>query len=300
MQQWKKLLADSGVGILITSLIRIAFEGVLGNRADGLFVSIVSFNLRNTLIWIGLAILVLIGYKVYNMKRYYENEISKMRNNYEILNKRKDLGDKMSLIRQSILQFIYTIAIRLDQAKDREKFNEITNRILRDIADVLPDRQFRISIFMRDKKEPDYLTRWKSSGIPSETLEKPRFYIGNQTNIRRGIAGKSYMMGKPYNVTIEYSKGERIVSDLDYKDFGPSTGNKKYRAFRVIPLKNDNECIGVISFDSMDKNVFDDPSITETLDDLSNQIAIAILLYQTLYNTIRPKLGHGGNDTNHS
>ncbi|NTW99495.1 MAG: GAF domain-containing protein [Geobacteraceae bacterium] len=135
---------------------------------------------------------------------------------------------------------------------------------------------------------------WVKCGIPKESLENKRFYIGDDaTQIlkpARGVAGEVF---KNPGVEITYvskENGKVTTSNPAFIEFDKRRPHIPYEVFISVPILGPNRiCLGVLCLDSIDRKAFDAPDVQNVILSLGSRISAVILIYNEFtkesYNT---------------
>jgi hypothetical protein len=132
---------------------------------------------------------------------------------------------------------------------------------------------FRAGILVPSSTDPDWLVWYSAIGLSYEEL-RHRFYIGAEPDSevkRRGVAGYAYITRKPQLCRIDQEAG--TFNHPEFVSFSDDPSRPVYSAFVALPLcgdwllpetaPHDKENYGVICFDSMYPNMFDDDPVTQ-------------------------------------
>lgn len=200
--------------------------------------------------------------------------ISYLRSQREVFNRLTKIDDSLWLLLPQLL-------VEVDK---KRVMSRLLEQFVRDTGGVLDEEVARASIL---HVEGDYLVPLATYGMPLESVEPMRFYVGNdlvtpnQTPVR-GTAGTVFIARKPRVVKFSKPNNHWVPDDQTYTFFEPNRINMPYKSFVALPLiiEEDN-CIGVLCFDSREKDSFDAKDIKEViLPAWATRIAAAVAIYQ--------------------
>jgi hypothetical protein len=284
--------AALGAVIMITALA--AYQGIIGNRADSIFIALTNWVAtsvhENTIPWIITAVTIGLffvegGWCVFHNK---------------VLNQAIKKAHKMIALDGSLLRNIANLQpenVSGSQSPQLFHRDKQTTRILRDILrdavdelrEHLPGNEhiLRTAIVTPDATG-DYLKCIASWEMPLESIDSMEFYIGNDAKLRRdrgGAAGEAYINKKLVRGHM-IKLGDRWTSRdcTSYIDFAGNRSSQPYISFANVPIigpdprTQDITCFGVVCFDSKHEKAFDSDESKELLTMLAERIAAAIIL----------------------
>lgn len=177
---------------------------------------------------------------------------------------------------------------RLGKAPMDEVIERIMCDFLEEILELfkLYDDGYRISVFVPDDQNPEYLVMKYAANMPADTISRTKFYIGPESDPEkpRGIAGRTYLDGEIRHVQFNRQKNGYWVADTPgYKTFVQGK-QPSYRSFVTIPinLDSENRRFGVLCLDSKHKDACSDEQSQSILLDIGTKIATVIHLSQEL------------------
>lgn len=295
MKKWlgnNGVLAFLGAVILITALA--TYEGIIGNRADSIFIALLNWVTasvhENSIPWIITA--VAIGFLlVGGVWCLFHDKVL----NQAIKKAHKMIALDGSLLRNMAnLQPEHGAGSQQPAISQRERqTKQILRDILRDAVDELrehfPDNEHtcRTAIVTPDATG-EYLKCVTSWEMPQESIDSMEFYIGNDLQLRRdrrGAAGEAYLTEKLVRGHM-VKLGDRWTSKdcVSYIHFSGSRPNQPYLSFANVPIigpdpqTQDITCFGVVCFDSKYEKAFDSEESKELLTTLAERIAVAVVL----------------------
>ena len=131
--------------------------------------------------------------------------------------------------------------------------------------------------------EGDHLVPWVGYQMPQETLERTRFRLTARGNKAQGVAKRTFQDGKLRVVRFSREKGKWKPNNRDYVVFDHNRPHPAYRSFVTVAIVGDSTgTLGVLCFDSMNKDAFDLPEIQRFLSSIARRIASAISIYRQL------------------
>ena len=167
---------------------------------------------------------------------------------------------------------------------------------------LFPGSRRAILLLPDSRRNNDYLIISHSSGIYHSFEMVDEFYIGNDEDKieQRGIAGKAFKEQKPFLVHLRITSENKLdVDDNDYKPI-KYTGNEDgdsppYKSLVCIPVldgspmsKAPKKSLGVLCFDSHNRNTFDSYVSKKRLELLTKHICAAFRTYNALRNNLQP------------
>lgn len=257
-----------GVGKFIFRLVwpvfLLAVGGVVGNRADSAFLDFLPFLSDTTVnLWIVLlACLFVVAPAVGVAAHYYRSQ---------------RVAIQFIRLDDTLFRLLSTTNVGSDP---EEVTRRLIEEFLEDTLELFADG-CRIHLLRPDPSDTDYLKIWHSRGIPPETIERSRFYIGAQDNIKRGVAGKAYLDKQIRVVKIRVEKDRRIASSKEYISFVDKRKRIPYRSFVAVPITDaDQESLGVLCIDSRATDTFDPMPIRNLLGNVADRLAATILILE--------------------
>ncbi|HVC79848.1 MAG TPA: GAF domain-containing protein [Chloroflexota bacterium] len=218
-----------------------------------------------------------------------EQDFARGRNEQAALARRlSDLGGTIEALEQvtaNILRLddaLFTLLPELVSADDPDRTMEvILESLLQDLTGAFGGVVSR-AILYHPADSGDFLIPWVHYQMPITTVERARFYIGEEQHRKHGIAGQCYLERRIIVAHLAEKDG-RWVSDLpEYLEFDSRRPHPPYRTFIAVPILRERTCIGVCCLDSMDATIFDAPSMQTLLGLVMPRIASLHALYQEL------------------
>jgi hypothetical protein len=274
---------NKSVFILIGGVITIAVEGIIGNRADVLFVEgaswIPSSVNQNAIPWIALGLFLMLS-AVESFCLLQHIKLLKL-----ALRRTRKMVELDSSLLRVLASWIPTT--RRDQEAKR-----ILREVLHDATTEFDDSTYRAAVLLPDATG-EYLTCWASYEMPQDSIENMQFYIGNngQTKAEKGgVAGEAYMEEKIIIGHVEKMNNVWICTDCkSYRKFNGSRAVSPYKSFANVPIlaldplaRNTPRCLGVVCFDSPQERIFDSKEMEGILFRIASRVAAAILIWQKL------------------
>lgn len=251
-------------------LLVAAFSGIVGNRADSVFIAYLPYLIDTQIsLWIVLLIFfpIVISAIWFAIRNYRSQQAA-----IKFVRLDDTLFNNLSSIDRSI------------DLNEAEK--NIINAFLEGTLELFADG-CRIHILRPDPQDNSYIKIWHSYGIPRETVDRTQFYVGIPSPDRRsGIAGKSYREKKIYVVKIEarnrqiVAKTNHCTSD-DYISFAVNRREVPYKSFISVPIiDGSSNSLGVLCIDSRATNTFDPKAIRDLIDTVAVRIATIIAIFE--------------------
>ncbi|BDA67617.1 hypothetical protein CAL7716_017830 [Calothrix sp. PCC 7716] len=137
-----------------------------------------------------------------------------------------------------------------------------------------------IAVYAPDVTDPDYLTTWFFLEYPNESPDKARFYIGNGSNAKRGIAGLTFLDKKSYVVHLSRKNGELQADNPEYIFFDKAKRRRfPYKSLITVPIIGDTgDCLGVMCLYSNYVTAFDSSAVKNLLVAISGRLSTAMLV----------------------
>jgi GAF domain len=278
---WNSLPSNIKVALkilwpVIATILTLAFSGIIGNRADSALLQLLPFLQQTTTVAVARWILILVIFLpslaiilplALTALRYYRSQQA-----------------AISLVKldDSLLRLLSSFKQNPDrQAATTLLFQEF----LEDTLELFKDG-CRISILKPDDNDPDFLIIWQSLRVPSETIQRTKFYIGtNQADKRVGIAGLSFQKQTLMNVHLSWKKNRWVPDNPDYYTFVQRDTIKAmpYRAIVTVPIVNNsnpNQCLGIMCLDSTDPQAFDTKKVQEGLRSVADRVSAILLILE--------------------
>ena len=286
-------MSKSNLSLSRTSVIGIAaaiggavFYGVIGNRADVIFVWLASemgnSMQRNYWPWIivGVLIIVYIGTFLYSWRQR------------AILRQTLDRSNKMLALDDSLLRVLASWVPPTSQNDHDEQLRLTLKEILRDATVQFDGHVERAAILLPDSNNI-YLKCWTHYQMPQESIDSMRFYIGNDMQRRQdegGVAGAAFIKGEILvGHMIQQTNGHWICEDQEhYIRFQGTRPFTPYTSFVNVPIigintqTNMTTCHGVICFDSKRNDCFDTEELKPLLRSIARRVASSISISEKL------------------
>jgi len=261
---WFKILLSSSATLLF-----IAIQGIVGNRADYFFIRLIPlFKVHITIpLWFAVILqLAIIFLCTVIVQRY--------RTAHQISAKLHSLDETLLLL----LPKLCTVP-DADQAL-RLFFEEFLCQTLDFLQ---PLDGCGISIYSLDPEEPDYLTTYCQCELPNEKPSKARFYVGQNVNTKRGIAGLTFLDKKSRIVHLSRKNGRFYADDPEYIFLEPNNRRRfSYMSLITVPIIGDaNDSLGVLCVYSSSLTALDSVSVRDILIALAGRLSAAILIART-------------------
>jgi hypothetical protein len=266
------------VAAIFVFIASAATAGIIGNRADFLFVLLWGLITTGGLrAWVIILLLLLLISWILLVFKWRRNRS---------LSRGLDTIDNVVKLDDSLLRLITSLV----SAQDREgEMKRLLVELLRDATRAFVGDVHRASILLPDTSR-DHLRVWAHYQMPEESVARLKFYIGQEVDRKRGVAGEVFLDGQLRVVHIKEDNGHWKPDTESYRVFDAKRPYPPYRSFVSVPIVVGEEaadCLGVVCFDSENLAVFDPPEIQYLLLKLGNRIAAGLLIYQHLPSSFR-------------
>jgi hypothetical protein len=251
------------------TLLLFAFGGIVGNRADYFFMKLIPlFNEPIPIpLWFAVILQLAIILACTVIVQHY-------RTAHQISAKLNSLDETLLLL----LPKLYT-APDADQAL-RLFFDEFLHQTLEFLQ---PLDGCGISIYSLDPNDPDYLTTYCQCELPNEKPNKARFYVGQGTNTKRGVAGLTFLDQKSQIVHISRKNGKYHADHPEYIFLEKNDRRRySYMSLITVPIIGDrSDSLGVLCLYSSSVTAFDSASVQEILIAIAHRLSAAMLIART-------------------
>lgn len=274
---WLNSASITILSAITTFIIAAAVTGIIGNFSGTVFEWLLK-QLSTSYIWLLVVELAtaLVGTGVI---LYLER-----------LNKIKDravtLANDIIESDDSLLRLLASLIHAKDHSAGMKR---LLAHLLSDARDVFDGRINRASIFLPNATG-EFLKIWAQYGMPQESAERTQFYVGGSKERMLGVAGETFLT-KELRVVHLIQENDTWKADCEQYIKFSNTKYPLYRSFICLPIlgpapdkpdEKDVTCLGVVSFDSLDPRIFDDPSLQEVLRLFATRIAASLLIYQQI------------------
>ncbi len=266
------------LGTCVVAVITAAVNGVIGNRTDAGFLwfwpHLLNFG-RAVLSWqwLGYALFALLLLVSFARGRQIT-----------VLQRLAELDD-------SLLGLLPELVAADDP---RAVMRSLLTQFLRDATTIFSQEVNRASIL---GPRGEWLQAYASYGMPAESVERTKFYIGPEAHRLRGVAGTAFVTRATRIVHMSGQQGDWKSDDSTYIDFESHRPRLPYRSFVAVPiLDGPDTCLGVLCFDSLSRTSFDSRAIRENiLPALATRTLATILIYRRVIGN-QPHGGDGGEE----
>jgi hypothetical protein len=277
----KGILITTGAGVVV-----IVIEGILGNRADGIFVEewpVVENLIMGHIfacICITLVIVLFLFLLLYCRQRQRIAEHMS-----EIKHKLLDLDDS----------FIRALALLSPSSQIEQEVQRVLTDLLRDATAVFEGEVQRAAILVLNPAK-DYLECLASYEMPQASIQNMKFYVGSDLHlldIEKGIAGETFITGEMIVGHLSQINGNWVCDNENYKKFVGRRPYPPYTSFVNVPVIGISSrtpyaayvtCLGVLCFDSSNKKIFDSEESKVILRTIARRASAALLIYQQYQN----------------
>jgi hypothetical protein len=258
--------------------------GQIGSALISAFVGLSIF-------WIAVFVFLITALLLALFVWYRFREIRRALANFQLVEKElkrlKANNDSLALLAElddSMLRLIPEVVGATDKARAMRNLQE---GFLRDVTKLFRGDVHRASI-LRPDEDNLYLVRVASIGMPGRDNERTDQYIGPDSRITRGSAGKAFNE-KRVVVTLlpDQERGEKgNTKETEYLKSKERRVYVPYKACVSVPIivGEDNDkpgtCLGVFCLDSMKPDVFN--TTDEILYLIGRRIAAGLKMYENL------------------
>lgn len=174
-----------------------------------------------------------------------------------------------------------------------EQVKGILQELLRDACRELGHYVQRAAILLPETPQNEFLTIWVSHGMPKETIERVKFYVGRDAGKEssQGVAGKVYLEKEHRVAHITKVKGVWHCDCSGFIRFSNSEHMPAYHSFVCMPIfgpssdpkgRSGITCLGVLCFDSLHDRIFDNSHARYVLRVFARRIAFALSMSDLL------------------
>ena len=282
-------IAGITVSAIILFVITAAIAGIIGNRADALFILLLglvtSSVSANSLPWIIIILILLIG--LFTVVGFWGNTKS----NLKITNQIVDLDDRLLRLVPNLVS-----AGNLE-----EEMHRLIYKLLERATVVFDGEVNRASLFLPDPDRKQ-LRIWHGYQMPPESIRRTVFNIEvGGSGIMRGIAGETFLDGQPHVVHLRREndqwRADRESSYIFFDQDRRSLPSLPYQSCVCVPISVGTDLadrLGVVCFDSHNPIVFDsaeteDSELQKRLIVLGGRFASTLLIYEELKRSLQSR-----------
>jgi hypothetical protein len=185
---------------------------------------------------------------------------------------------------------------------EEEKKRIVTDVLLDAIAEF--DGQIQRAALLLPDTSREYLYCWANYQMSQDSIDSMKFYVGADQGRRQregGVAGEVFLTRELQVGHLRQVNGIWICEDCpNYLKFPGKRPFPPYHSFVNIPIigidpntpnSSSITCLGVICFDSMNKDVFDSAACQLVLRTFTRRITAALLIFK-LYQNLPPAQGN--------
>lgn len=296
----REKIAGISIGTVLLFIVTAAIAGIVGNRADTLFVWLWGILSKiNSWPWIITLVTMVIGFGlvlvfVWRSGGALRAELHKM--NLELTKVRGAL-EKMNMLiglDDSLLRLLASWV----RAGDREvEMKLLLAELLRDATIAFEGEVHRALIFLPDATR-EHLKAWAHYQMPQVSITRSIFYVGADGDDRkRGLAGEVFLASK-IQVAHILRTNDHWKCDCDsYIDFDKRRPFPPYQSLVGVPIigftpsspeVSATTCLGVVCFDSHNPTIFDNTAAQALLQVFGRRIAAALLIYEQFQQPASP------------
>ena len=274
MSKWS--LGKLGIGAIVLFILTAAITGIIGNRADTLFVwlweQFTAAMTPNSWPWF-IILAALAGFLAFLWRRN------------KVLSRGLATMDNVVKLDDSLLNLLPSLI----SAKEREgEMRRLLEELLKDAIWAFAGDVHRALILLPDPSR-EYLRVWAHYQMPEASVIRTRFYIGKEIDRKRGVAGEVFLDGQLRIEHIRQADGSWKPDSNSYIVFDAKRPYPPYRSFICVPIvaEEATNCLGVVCFDSENLAAFDSQEIKKLLLKLGKRIATVLLVYRQLPSSFR-------------
>ncbi|WP_026735031.1 GAF domain-containing protein [Fischerella sp. PCC 9605] len=256
--------------LTVSTLSIIALSGIVGNRADAIFLNILSLlSQRITVsLWVAMSVLLITIFSLIVILRYYY--------------KAHQIATKINKLDESLLLLQPKLHVNSDITEALKRLlDEFLSRTL-DLLHYLDG--CGIAVYAPDPNDPEYLTTLCQLESPNEVKEKARFYIGNDSHKKRGVAGNTFIDQTRRIVHLYRKNGIWHSDNPDYIFLQDNRNRRRlsYRTLIAIPIIGDaNNSLGVLCLYSDCVSAFDSRAVQDLLTAIALRLSAPMLTVRT-------------------
>lgn len=215
-----------------------------------------------------------------------------------IVNKVADrsVGKDSDLAQQiKVNRFLWSFVNQIDKLDllpdSDEDLRRILRKLLEDANEIFSGRVTRAYILL---PEGDYIAPFTWVNFPMDDANQRRFYVGDDTERKTGVAGACYKSGKSRVVRAILKDGKWSYDDEEFMKHRAETEQPPYLSFMCVPMIATGEggeptTVGVVCFDSGQVDTFDLEGVGSATKALGTVLARAV----TVARALRQRSGSG-------
>lgn len=253
----------------VGTLVLYAIAGIVGNRADDGFLWLFSnlntqYSISPTLaIIVAVFTITPLSLSIWRYRRAH----------------------RINSLLNGLDESLFRLLVLLDKGPQRlQEINKLVDEFLQDLADLFDsiNEGCRISIYRPDRDRRSYLRIWRSLRMPTESVDRTEFYVGNRKNNHvRGVAGAVYLERTTRVVHFNKVHGQWTVDDQEYCLFKDSI-DPAYRSFIAVPLLGPKDKpIGVLCIDAKSPKIFDTDTVRKLVLSIGQRLASALVIAES-------------------
>lgn len=306
IKQWswvKKIIFSSFVAAIVTGVVANALTPSFSSLMQSLFL----FAFKNVFVVITpIIVAALFTLIILQRNRAFKEVIESMGKQLAEATREKS---EISIVKdvltanldksQQLLHFVEYSSLKssreLLSAQDvtdlDRKMHQFLKDFMADATGLIPE-VYGASLLLPDSIDKDYLTIWEGYQVPEDSKIRTRCYIGADSDKKRGVAGQAYVQNKAVISHQTHAKGLDNNWKFDNDDYIHFAGKGTYPAFESficvpiaeVPSVNGppSPALGALCFDSQKLTAFDSPFVQDTLKQLGQCVASALLTYNKL------------------
>ena len=265
------------VGAFLAALLDAIFQAVVGEFSvdilHDLEEKIASIKDISTFLWINITLTIcFVVFFLYHIHRMHS------------LHKQLESEAALFTLEEGLLRLIP--GLMFAQTADKEEaMHRLITKLLVDAISVLSG-VYGASLFLPDTNK-EVLNIWESHGVPHATLAQALCYIGSRRPDRKtGVAGEAFIKQEiiiAHNTHEKNQDGSWKFDRDSYIDFTGTGVPPPFNTLACVPLldrQGSHETLGVLCFDSGEKEAFDSPTIQKKLILIGRCFTSALLIYQ--------------------
>lgn len=165
------------------------------------------------------------------------------------------------------------------------RIKRLLREFLMDATRLFATQVNRAYILRVDPNDQQSLAPWVDYQMSRESLERTRFYIGQDADKPRGVAGEAYIQHRI--LVCRFDRNGQPDSQC-YVVFDARRPKPPYESLVAVPIMSpDNVCVGVLCFDSVQRETFDSAEVQEMLSSLAGRLGSALVVYHQVLDSVR-------------
>jgi hypothetical protein len=279
-----------GLPFLAPFLLTIV-AGIVGNRADAIFLISLSLAGREIPIKVGILAfllgLALLPSTLAAVKYYRVNKISE-----NLIELDESVLRLLASFKRNFNSSGFSI-FRNSNSGAQEALKRLVEELLEKALEVFYlFHTCGIEVWMPESENSEYLKLWYQANLSDSARARVRFYIGAEEGKEEpylpGLAGATFRDKKIRIVHIFREKGEWRADSPDYVFVNDRQRAKRfpYRTLIAVPMltlssPGVEKCLGVLCMYSLEKNAFDSKRVESLVASIADRIASVLIITES-------------------